>query len=134
MRKTYSLIIAALFGLTANLFAADLANPADTLDFSVYTSLTEAEEASTVEYLKTLSFVLKLKGDGSATATGTMMKTGDMPAPAGWTAKGDTVILGNAESSDSSQKMVLTLKDGKLFFDAETMGEETAKYFYLQKQ
>ncbi|MDD6437245.1 MAG: chitobiase/beta-hexosaminidase C-terminal domain-containing protein [Prevotella sp.] len=45
MRKTYSLIIAALFGLTANLFAADLANPADTLDFSVYTSLTEAEEA-----------------------------------------------------------------------------------------
>ncbi len=105
-----------------------------TVDMTTMPSMTEAEEASTVEYLKTLSFVLKLKGDGSATATGTMMKTGDMPAPAGWTAKGDTVILGNAESSDSSQKMVLTLKDGKLFFDAETMGEETAKYFYLQKQ
>lgn len=44
MKKIYSFIMVALLGFTANVWAADVTNPTDTLDFSVITSLDQAEK------------------------------------------------------------------------------------------
>ncbi|GEM_PF-4760134 len=103
------------------------------VDMTTMPSMTESEEASAKEFVSKLSFDLTINGDGTATATGSMMQTGDTPAPARWTAEGNRLILENPNTALSDKQMIFTLKDGKLWFDPETMGKGTAKYFYLEK-
>lgn len=94
-------------------------------------SMTEEEASVASAFLSTMSFNLTISADGTATADGSMI-TASSDASAKWTEDGDTLTLTDP-SGKSTKTMVLHYKDGKLYFDEATMGEDT-KYFYLQKK
>lgn len=104
------------------------------VDKTAMPSMTEEEASATDAYLSTLSFTLTIKGDGTATASGSFIQAGQASsATANWTENGNTLTLKDPSGASSDKDMVLTLKDGKLYFDESVMGTSAA-YFYLQKR
>lgn len=100
-------------------------------------SMTEEETSALLTLVDTMTFDLTIRGNGTATASGTMIQSSESSqktsgAAASWTAEGNVLTL-KAPSGESSDKdIVLTLKDGKLYFDAAYFGPE-ASYLHLEK-
>ncbi len=104
------------------------------VDKSTLPSMTEEEASAADAYYAQMSFNLTLKGNGTATANGSFIQTsGQSDALAQWTQNGDTITLTDPSAEASSKTMVFVLRDGKLYFDTDTMGEDL-KYFYLVKE
>ncbi len=101
------------------------------IDNAALPSMSEQEASATQAYLSTLNFSITFNADGTATASGSLV-SGSQSGTVKWTQSGNTITLASTDASNSGS-MTLTLKDGKLWFDAATVGEQAASMMYLAK-
>ncbi len=102
-------------------------------DRSQFPSMTAEEASATEAYLAQMKLSITFNADGTASVNGVFSATGVSNASGGgiakWTQSGDKITLTSDVSGSSP--MVLTLRDGKLWFDSAMVGEQAAKIMYL---